>query len=127
VSPVTVRFEGRWATGRSWPLPGFPGGCRKLTLAGTAIAPKVSFLALPCTHTCGQEQPYSQVAQSGRSMVLLTATGPWLAVADRPAVEFHRRQRIACPPCRVQFSFPPSPPTLNLPAPSNAMATAVKR
>ncbi len=40
-----------------WPLPGFPGGCRKLTLAGTAIALKVSFLALPRTHTGGHEQP----------------------------------------------------------------------
>jgi hypothetical protein len=40
-----------------WPLPGFPGGCRKLTLAGMAIALKVSFLALPRTHTGGQQLP----------------------------------------------------------------------
>ena len=41
----------------SWPGPGFPGGRRKLTLAGRTIAPKVSFLAPPRTHTGGQERP----------------------------------------------------------------------
>ena len=35
----------------SWPLPGFPGGCRKLTLAGRAIASRVRFLASPRTHS----------------------------------------------------------------------------
>ena len=40
------------ADGTSWPGPGFPGGCRQLTLAGRAILSKVSFLALPRTHIC---------------------------------------------------------------------------
>jgi hypothetical protein len=38
---------------RQWPVPGFSGCRRKLTLAGNAIAPKVSFLAPPRTHNGG--------------------------------------------------------------------------
>jgi hypothetical protein len=40
----------------SWPGPGFHGRCRKLTLAGKAIAAEVSFLAPPPTHTGGQKR-----------------------------------------------------------------------
>lgn len=45
------------ATDRNWPGPGFPGGRGKLTLAGSAIASKVRFLAQPRTHTGGQKPP----------------------------------------------------------------------
>jgi hypothetical protein len=40
-----------------WSGPGFPGDRRKLTLAGRAIAPKVSFPAPPRTHTGGHDLP----------------------------------------------------------------------
>ena len=46
-NPTTTNF-------RNWPGPGFPRGLRKLTLAGRAVAPKVSFLAPPRTHAGGQ-------------------------------------------------------------------------
>jgi len=45
----------------------------------------------------------------------------------RPTPEFRARQRLDCLSRPGQFSFPFSPPTLSLPAPSNAMATAVKK
>lgn len=48
---------------RLWPGPGFPGGCRKLTLAGGTIASSVRFLAPPRNHTGGHFQPYDR---SGR-------------------------------------------------------------
>jgi len=35
-------------------MPGFPGGRCKPTLVGRTVAPKVSFLAPPRTHTLGQ-------------------------------------------------------------------------
>lgn len=43
---------------------GSPRGRRKLTLAGSAIAPKVGFLAPPRTHTDGQKQPLRQAKDS---------------------------------------------------------------
>jgi shikimate 5-dehydrogenase len=44
-----------------------------------------------------------------------------------PAPDADRRQRLACRSFRDQFSLPFAPPTLNRPAPSRAMATAVKK
>lgn len=43
---------------------GFPWGCRELTLAARAIAPKVSFLAPPRTHTGGHNQPFPTRSQT---------------------------------------------------------------
>jgi len=43
--------------GRDRISPEVAEGCRKLTLAGSAIAPKVSFPARPRTHSLGQEPP----------------------------------------------------------------------
>ena len=54
--------------GRNWPGPGFPGGRRKLTLTGRAIAPKVSFLAPPRTHTDGQERAVALLRHTGHSL-----------------------------------------------------------
>jgi len=51
-----LMLSGEPAIGSFWPGPGFPGGLRKLTLAGTAIWPKVIFLAPPRTHTGGQNR-----------------------------------------------------------------------
>ena len=47
--------------GRTWPRPGFPGRCRKLTLAGGTIAPRVGFLTPPRIHTGGQERAFATV------------------------------------------------------------------
>jgi hypothetical protein len=44
------------ANGRNWPGPGFLGDRSKLTLAGRAIAPKVSFPPSPRTHTGSQKR-----------------------------------------------------------------------
>lgn len=41
----------------TWPGSELTRDCRKLTVAGTAIAPKVSLLALPRTHTPGHKRP----------------------------------------------------------------------
>lgn len=46
---------------------GFPGRCRKLTLAGGTIAPKVSFLAPPRTQTGGHERPFMLPARASGS------------------------------------------------------------
>lgn len=41
-----------------WPGPGFAMGSSKVTVAGRATMPKVSFLESPRTHTFGHEQTY---------------------------------------------------------------------
>ena len=46
------------------PGPGLPGDRRKLTLAGRAIAPKVSFLPPPRTHTDGHFRSSNRPADS---------------------------------------------------------------
>ena len=56
IAPIDVRhwrFGSRSEVGRDRVS---PGGRRKLTLAGRAMAPKVSFRAPPRTHTGGQLQ-----------------------------------------------------------------------
>ncbi len=72
---------------RCWRLPGFPGGCRKLTLAGTAIAPKVSFLALPRTHTRGRERT------TGHGIAVPDIYTDAGRVSDRPLGTVGRRAR----------------------------------
>lgn len=50
---------------RSWPKLSAPGCRGKLALAGSGIAPKVSFLATRCTHTPGHEpSPASRAAMA---------------------------------------------------------------
>jgi hypothetical protein len=44
-----------------WPGPGFPRGRSKLNLAGRVLAPKVSFLAPPRTHTAGHLRTFAYV------------------------------------------------------------------
>ena len=58
-------------------MPGFPGDRRKLTLAGRAIAPKVSFLPPPLTHTGVQEPTVAtdSFPASRSNRKLITQTG----------------------------------------------------
>jgi len=88
-------------TDRSWPGPGFPGGRRKLTLAGRTIAPIVTFLAPPRTHTGGQKRPVGLPASWSRAVVpamdptecVLTITRAH-AVASEPQTAGLRRYVI---------------------------------
>lgn len=69
---------------RSWPGPGFPGVCRKLTLAGMAAAPKISFQAPPRTHAGGQYLPLANAPSNGLSL------SDWqINVAEKPGL-IHR-------------------------------------
>lgn len=62
---------GRYCTMRGMPASGrdrvFPGVCSRQTLAGSAAALKISFLAPPRTHTGGH----------ARSVVCSPNFGPW--------------------------------------------------
>jgi len=63
----------------------FPPGCWKLTLTGKIIAPEVSFLASPPTHSGGQF-----AAIHGR---LLYRVSPGIADAARPTASSGRSAR----------------------------------
>jgi hypothetical protein len=77
-SRAEARFSS--ASGRTacvWPGPGLAGGHRKLTLAGRAIALKVSLLAPPRTHTGGHR---SRTVTSGGVKIVA-------AVLERPVID----------------------------------------
>lgn len=52
-----ARMPGMSTSDRLWPVPGFSEGCRKLTSADRAVAPKVRIVAPHRIHTAGHEQP----------------------------------------------------------------------
>jgi hypothetical protein len=73
---------GRAARVGSWPLPGFPSGRGKLTLADQASTSSVSSLAWPRTRSHGHELPL--------------VTGSFLASDSAIAVLRGRRRHLAC-------------------------------
>lgn len=67
-----------------WPGPGFPGGRRKLTLAGSAVALKVSFLAGPRTDTGGQERSSGMVGRTTAPVHATSSDLPCCTARARP-------------------------------------------
>ncbi len=69
-----------------------------------------------------------EVNETSGTTFLIVTHDPRLAERCDRIVELVDGRIVADRPhARDQFSFPPAPPTLNLPPPSNAMATAVKK
>jgi hypothetical protein len=66
-------------TVRNWPGPGLSCGRRKLALAGSAVAPKVRFLAWPRTHAAGHNRSFPT-----RSKILAQRTREWQVSGDEP-------------------------------------------
>jgi hypothetical protein len=73
---------------RLWPRPGFTRDRRKLTLAGRAIGPQVSFLAPPRTHTGGHYLPLATArfsaagCDSGAGQEGACSCDPWVLVTS---------------------------------------------
>lgn len=62
-----IRFQGNSSNDRTWPGPGIPGVCHRLTVADRVAAPKVSSMPPPRTHAAGQERASKNFPESRRS------------------------------------------------------------